>query len=142
MVSPSRRLARRQQDTFSASWIERKRCLKFQFLYVRRNECPFSPSVDWLDIFIYITLMLSAWQVMLTLKIGVELLYNVALVSAVQPSDSAICIHVSPPSWISFPRPPSHPSRPSQSTELRSLCCAAICFTYQLSSVAQSCPTL
>ena len=32
--------------------------------------------------------------------VGVELLYNVALVSAVQQSESAICIHVSLPFWI------------------------------------------
>ena len=35
--------------------------------------------------------------------IGVQLLYNVVLVSAVQQSESAICIHISPVFWISFP---------------------------------------
>ena len=35
--------------------------------------------------------------------IGVELLYNVVLVSAVQQSESAISIHLSPLVWISFP---------------------------------------
>ena len=35
--------------------------------------------------------------------IGVQLLYNVVLVSAVQQSESAICIHTSP-----FFRSPSH----------------------------------
>ena len=29
--------------------------------------------------------------------------YNVVLVSAVQWSESAVCIHTSPPSWASFP---------------------------------------
>ena len=33
------------------------------------------------------------------------MLYNVVLVSAVQPSESAIYIHVSPPSWTSLPLP-------------------------------------
>ena len=31
-----------------------------------------------------------------------QLLYNVVLVSAVQRSESAICIHKSPPSWVSL----------------------------------------
>ena len=35
--------------------------------------------------------------------IGVQLLYNVLLVSAVQQSESAIPKHVTPPFWISFP---------------------------------------
>ena len=35
--------------------------------------------------------------------IGVELLYNVVLVSAVQQSESAIYAHISPLLWISFP---------------------------------------
>ena len=33
----------------------------------------------------------------------VELLYNVVLVSALQPSESAIRVHTSLPFWISFP---------------------------------------
>ena len=37
--------------------------------------------------------------------IGIYLLYNVVLVSAVQRSESAICIHISPPSWTSLPPP-------------------------------------
>ena len=53
---------------------------------------------------------------------GVLLLYRVMLVSAVQRSESAICIHISPPSWAPHSPPPSHPSRSSQSTELSSLC--------------------
>ena len=48
------------------------------------------------------------------------------LVSAVQRSESAICIHISSPSWTSLLPPPSHPSRSSQSTELSSLCNADI----------------
>ena len=43
--------------------------------------------------------------------IGVELLYSVVLVSAVQQSESAICIHISPLFYISFP------FRSPQSTE-------------------------
>ena len=39
---------------------------------------------------------------MLSLKIGVQLFYNVVLVSTVQRSESAICIHISPLFWISF----------------------------------------
>ena len=35
--------------------------------------------------------------------IGVELLYNVVLVSSVQQSESTICIPISPPSWTSLP---------------------------------------
>ena len=45
------------------------------------------------------------------------------LVSAVEQSESAIHIHISPPSWASLTAP--HPSRSSQSTELRSLCYTA-----------------
>ena len=41
---------------------------------------------------------------------GVELLYNVVLVSAIQRSESAICVHISLPSRTSLPSPPSHPS--------------------------------
>ena len=37
----------------------------------------------------------------LLIFIGVQLLYNVVLVPAVQPGESAICIHISP-LWISF----------------------------------------
>ena len=47
---------------------------------------------------------LTAW-----FSIGVELLYNVVLVSAVQWSESAVRIHMSPPSWASLP-PPPHPT--------------------------------
>ena len=50
--------------------------------------------------------------------IRVQLLYSVVLVSAVQQSESAILIHVSPLFWISFP------FRSPQSTEQSSLCSA------------------
>ena len=49
--------------------------------------------------------------------IGGELLYNVVLVSAVQQCESAISIHISPPSY-----PPTHTSRLSQSPWLSFLC--------------------
>ena len=48
--------------------------------------------------------------------IGVQLPYSVVLVSTVQQSESAICIHVPPLFWISFP------FRSPQSTEQSSLC--------------------
>ena len=49
--------------------------------------------------------------------IGVQLLYNVVLVSTVQQSESAICVHISALFWISFP------FRSPQSTEESSLGC-------------------
>ena len=61
---------------------------------------------------------------------------QVVLGSAVQGNRSAICIHISPLSWSSLrTHPPSHPSRPSQSTDLSSLgyiaaSPLAVCFTY------------
>ena len=36
------------------------------------------------------------------------MLYNVVLISAIQQCESAISIHMAPPSWTSLPRPP-HP---------------------------------
>ena len=51
--------------------------------------------------------------------VGVQLLYDVVLVSTVQQSKSAICIHILPPTplfWIFFP------FRSPQSTEKSSLC--------------------
>ena len=36
---------------------------------------------------------------------GVKLLHDVAVVSAVQPRESATCMHTSPPSWTSPPYP-------------------------------------
>ena len=64
------------------------------------------------------------------------------LVSAVGQSESAIYIHISPPSWNSLHSPPpSHPSRLPQSTTLSSLCytSGSHCAVW---SVTQSCPTL
>ena len=49
---------------------------------------------------------------------GRKLLYNISLVSVVKQCNSLISIHISPPSWASFPSPPSR----SQSTRLGSLC--------------------
>ena len=42
--------------------------------------------------------------------IGVYLLYNVALVSAVQWSESTMCIHISPPSWTFLSHPTPSPA--------------------------------
>ena len=39
-----------------------------------------------------------------------------------QWSESATCIHISPPSWTSLPPNQFHPSKSSQSTELSFLC--------------------
>ena len=70
--------------------------------------------------------MLQILFIYLFFLIGVQLLYNVVLVSAVQQSESAVCIHISPLSWTYLPSPhpripPSHPSRSPQSTELSSV---------------------
>ena len=48
--------------------------------------------------------------------IGVQLLYSVVLVSAIQQSESAVHIHIPPPFWISFP------FKSPESTEQSSLC--------------------
>ena len=50
--------------------------------------------------------------------IGGQLFYNVVLVivSAAQQCGSALSIHISPPSCVSFPTPDAHPSRSSQKT--------------------------
>ena len=48
------------------------------------------------------------------------------LISAVQQSESAICMHICPPSWApSHHLSPSHPSTSSQDTELSALCYTA-----------------
>ena len=60
--------------------------------------------------------------------IGVQLLYNVVLVSAVQQGESAVSIHTLLPFKPPSPRsltPLSHTSRCPQSTRLSSLCYAA-----------------
>ena len=63
------------------------------------------------------------WKELLNLfLIGGWLLYNVVLFSATHQHESAIGLHMSPPSWASLPPPsPSHPSRLSQSPGLSSL---------------------
>ena len=40
---------------------------------------------------------------LLLIFIGVQLLYNIVSVSAVQQTESAICLHIAPLFWISFP---------------------------------------
>ena len=65
--------------------------------------------------------------------IGVQLLYNVFIMlffSAVQQSESVICIHIYPPFWIPFPL-----SSP-QSIRYSSQCWAVLCLVTLL------CPTL
>ena len=69
------------------------------------------------------------------LKIIIELLYNIVLVSAVQQCESAISIHTPPPSWGSLPHLPSHPSRSSQRTYPSSLCSTAACRWLSISHV-------
>ena len=79
--------------------------------------------------------------------IGVQLFYNVVLVSTVQQSESAMCIHISPLFWISFP------FRSLQITEQSSPCCTvgshqlsillhSIHSVYVSVSISQSIPTL
>ena len=64
------------------------------------------------------------------------LFHSVVLVLAVQQTESAVCIHMSPLFWISFL------FRSPQSIEQNSLCCTVGPHSVQFSSVAQSCPTL
>ena len=52
--------------------------------------------------------------------IEIYLLYNVVFIFTVQQGESAMCIHISPPSRASL-SPPFPPSRSSQSLELSSL---------------------
>ena len=60
--------------------------------------------------------------------IRIELLYIVVLVPAVQHRESAICIHMSPPSRCSpQPTPLTTPFRSSQSAWLSPLCYTAAC---------------
>lgn len=64
------------------------------------------------------------WSGIYFVFIGVELLYSVVLVSPVQQCESALCTHVSPPFWVSFPaHPASHASGSSQSPAPSCLCC-------------------
>ena len=46
----------------------------------------------------------------MSIFIELQLLYNVVLVSGVQQSESAICLHISPPSRTSLPPPATPPS--------------------------------
>ena len=64
-------------------------------------------------------LCLLQWLLLLLFLflIGGWLLYNIVLVTAIRQHESAIGIHMFPPSWISCPPPiPPHISRWSQST--------------------------
>ena len=66
--------------------------------------------VKWFELLLSICLLLF-----LINFIGIQLLYNVVLVSTVQQSESAICIHMPHLFWISFP------FRSPESTEESSL---------------------
>ena len=60
--------------------------------------------------------------------VGVQLLYNVVLVSTVQQHKSTVCIYISPRSWTSFSLPP-YPT-PNELPVLYSSFPLAICFTH------------
>ena len=62
--------------------------------------------------------LITSWHLILfkLIFIGLQLFYNVVLVSAVEKSESATRIHISPLLWISFP------FRSPQSNEQCSLC--------------------
>ena len=47
--------------------------------------------------------MWQHYDILLLVFIGVELPYNVVLVSAIQQSESTVCTHISPLLGISFP---------------------------------------
>ena len=73
----------------------------------------------------------SLWRVMPTLVRAMQCFFFwsmiafqccVELVSAIQQHESAIIIHICPPSWTFLQPTPSHPSRSLQSTKLSSLC--------------------
>ena len=75
----------------------------------------------------------SFYFIFLYLFIGVKLLYNVVLVSAVQWSESAICIPISPPSWTSllpFHQHLGHHRAPSWAPCALQQVPLAICFTH------------
>ena len=83
----------------------------------RSRACHLNSLGDWLFFFFFY------------IFIGVKLLYNGVLLSALQQSESAIHIHISPYLFPlaspSLPHSLCHPSRWSQSTKLISLCHAA-----------------
>ena len=91
------------------------------FLYIQHSIVNYKHDVvycfpQWLFAFILTSLLIF---------IGVQLLYNIVLVSTVQQSESAICIHISTLFQIPFPY------RSLQSIEQSSLCYTA--GSYQLS---------
>ena len=58
-------------------------------------------------------------HVIVYVLIKVLLLYNVVLISALQGSESAVCLHISPPSWTSStPHTHTHPTTPGHHTAL------------------------
>ena len=68
--------------------------------------------------FCFVLFTWTALQIYFSLNfIGVELLYHVVLVSAVEQSESPIHIHTSPLFWVSFP------FRSPQSIDQSPLCC-------------------
>ena len=83
-------------------------CFIFNYYFFLRNAPIYISiiSVKMVE-YVFFTLIL----------IGVELLYNVLLVSTVQQSESVIRIHISPLFWISFP------CKSPQNTEWGSLSC-------------------
>ena len=66
--------------------------------------------------FCFLGFFFTFYFLIINFFIGVQFLYNAVSVSAVQQSESAICIHIYPLFWISFP------FRSPQSTEQSSLC--------------------
>ena len=60
--------------------------------------------------------------------VGVQLLYNVVLVSTVQQHKSTVCIYISPRFWTSFSLPP-YPT-PNELPVLYSSFPLGICFTH------------
>ena len=78
-----------------------------------RLSCP-SPNVITIFYIFFITRKMLI--LFFLIFIGVQLLYNVMLVSTVQQSETDVCLHISPIFWISLP------FRSPQSTEQSSLC--------------------
>ena len=74
----------------------------------------------------------------LLIFIAIELLYDVVLLSSVQQSESAVCIHISPCFWISFPFRPPQSIEQIEFPVLYSRFSLVICFIH--SSVYMSVP--